>query len=57
MSIFSDSFRVVAWFALCIVMAVAMFAFAIIYGVASYLLRKIAWKQISFGLPSIRLAK
>jgi len=54
---FSDSLRMVLWFILCAVMAVGMIIFAILYGISAYLLRKIAWKQLNFGLPSIRLAK
>jgi len=57
MSIFSDSFRVVLWFLLCVGMAVGMIIFAIIYGVVAFSMKKIAWREFSFLIPNLKLAK
>jgi len=57
MDIFLGSFRAVIWFILCVVMALGMLTFAIIYGVFSFTMKRFAWKDVSFSLPSLKFAK
>jgi hypothetical protein len=57
MNNFIDSFRVVLWFVLCVVMAVGMLAFALLYGLFSYVLKKFAWKDDRRPVLSLKFAK
>lgn len=50
---FFEVFKAFAWISLCILMAVAIVLFALIYGACSYVLKTFGWKRITF--PQIKI--
>lgn len=55
MSLIPESLRAAIWFGLCVFMAIGMVVFALGYAGLRVILKKIAWKQISF--PQLRFAR
>lgn len=51
------SFGAIIWFALCFTMALGMVFFAVLYGLVSFMLKRFAWKNVSFSLPSFKFAE